>query len=294
MWVVLIGGPIFGLWFCSKHERAIHFDNPWLNLGIHAALFIFPLIWVGLIFYKPVVYESQDGETILGTSTYFSRWPVNWWMMFMMWATPVFAATALGYSFFSKYLVHPESLSTSLGRAVILLIVMTALAAFYATILLGRSEPATWISSVGMRTSVLRFHKWQDIHHVSQHGGLYAFYHRVNPALPANSFKVRDREAQALLDRHLSEHQIPLMNKPHPAFFWFKAAVVLGFLVNLGFSLWLRFNVSLSFLTVVLISFGLGVVMTLVLEQYRGVSKFGKYMPVIEPPKADETEDGPG
>ena len=90
------------------------------------------------------------------------------------------------------------------------------------------------------------------------------------------------------MERHLSEHQIPLMNDAHPALFRLKVAVVLGFLGNIAFSFWLRFNTSFSFLVVVLISFGLGIMMTLVLERYRGVSQYGKYKPIIEPPKDDE------
>ena len=288
IWLVFIGGPVFGFWFCWNRHQAIHLDNPWLNLAIHATLFVVPLIWAGLMYHKPVVYESQDGETILGTSTNFSRWRLNWWMMFLMWATPVFATAALGHAFFTRYLPHPESLTTSPGKASAILMVMTALAIFYGAILLGRSDPATWISSAGLRTGILRFHEWKDIHHMSQHGDIYAFYHRVNPALPASTFKVRDREAQALLERHLAEHQIPLLNDPHPALSRLKFAVVLGFLGNIAFSFWLRFNTSFSFVVVILISFGLGIMMTLVMEKYRGVSNYGKYKPIIEPPKDDE------
>jgi hypothetical protein len=74
-----------------------------------------------------------------------------------------------------------------------------------------------------------------------------------------------------------------VLNDPDPSLFIVKVAVVLGFLGNVAFSLWLRFNTSLSFLAVVLISFGLGIVMTIVLEKFRGVSKYGKHRPIIEP-----------
>ena len=112
IWLVFISGPLFAFWFCWNRHQAIHLDNHWLNLAIHAALFVVPLIWAGLMYNKPVVYESQDGETILGTSTNFSRWRLNWWMMFLMWATPVFAVGALAQAFFTRYLPHAESLTT--------------------------------------------------------------------------------------------------------------------------------------------------------------------------------------
>jgi hypothetical protein len=291
--VVFIVGPLVAVWYCLKRHQAIHFDNPWLNLGVHAVLLVLPMIWVGLIYRKPVVYESRDEETILGTSTYFDRWPAGWWAMFMMWATPVVALAVLGHAFYTRYLPHPEILSTSPVNALVIMLVMTGLGMFYETILLSRSEPAIWISDAGLRTSILRFHEWKDIHHMSQHGDLYVFYHHVNPALPAFSFRLRDREAQAILERYLSQHNIRVLNDSDASFFVVKVAVVLGFFGNVAFSLWLRFNTSLSFLSVVLISFGLGIMMTIVLEKFRGVSKYGKYKPIIEPPNDGEIGDAP-
>jgi hypothetical protein len=290
---IFIGGPLVALWYCSKQHQVIHFDNPRLNLGVHAALFVMPLIWVALIFRKPVVYEANDGETLLGTTTCFARWPVNWWMMFMLLATPVVAGVVSGHAFYTRYLPHPETLSTSPGKALVFLVAGLLLGKFYETLLLGRSEPAAWISDAGLRTGVLRFLEWKDIHHLSQHGDLYAFYHCVKPAWPASSFKVRDREAQAVLERYLSKHNIRVLNDPDPSLFIVKVAVVLGFLGNVAFSLWLRFNTSLSFLAVVLISFGLGIVMTIVLEKFRGVSKYGKHRPIIEPPDDGGIGDAP-
>lgn len=282
LFIIFVGGPFFGLWYCWDHHLAIHLDNPRLNLAAHAGLIILPLIWAGFMFYKPVVYGAAEGERMIGKSNYFTRWPANWWMMFMMWATPVFVAVALTHSFVFKYFDQPEILSTSASRALAILIVMTALGCFYATILLSRADPAAWISEEGLRTSVLRFHRWENIHHLSRHGDLYAFFHRVNPSLPAHAFKVRDDEGRAALQYYLSRHGIPFSDGSNAAFALVKVGVVLGFLVNLAFSLWLRFNTSLSFLTITLISFALGIVLTLILEKYRGISKYGRYMPVIE------------
>jgi hypothetical protein len=283
LFIIFVCGPFFGLWYCWRHNLVIHLDNPGLNLAAHAGLIVLPLVWAGFMFHKPVVYEVAEGEKLIGKSSYFSRWPVNWWMMFMMWATPVFVAVALIHSFVFKYFNHPETLSTPALKALAIMLVMTALGCFYATILLGRADPAAWVSEEGLRTSVLRFHKWENFHHLSRHGDLYAFFHRVNPSLPANAFKVRDDEGRAALQHYLSKHNIPLGDGSNPAFSLVKIAVVLGFLFNLALSLWLRFNTRLSFLTITLLSFALGIVLTLLLERYRGVSKYGRYLPVIEP-----------
>jgi hypothetical protein len=136
---VFVGGPLIGLWFCWDHDRTIHFDNPWLNLGVHAALILLPLTWVGLCFHKPVVYESAGGEINLGSSTYFDLWPVSWWMMFLMWATPVVASVVLGHAFFVRYLPHPESLATSPVKALVIMAALFGLGMFYASIFLSRA-----------------------------------------------------------------------------------------------------------------------------------------------------------
>src|SRR5437660_3599273 len=76
----------------------------------------------------------------------------------------------------------PEDLSTAPLRALAILGVTFALGFFYATILLGNSAPHTLVSPAGLRTGLIRFFEWENVHHVSQHGDLYSIYHRVNPA----------------------------------------------------------------------------------------------------------------
>ena len=141
IWVMVIGGPALGLWYCWDHHQQIHLEDPRLNLAVHITLFIIPLLWTGLMFYQPVVYESRDGETLLATLTFFNRLLLNWWMMFLLWATPVVAAVALwDMVSFSRYLPHPENLSTSPGVALAVLIVMTCLVHFLRGDLLARSQ----------------------------------------------------------------------------------------------------------------------------------------------------------
>ncbi len=279
---ISLGLPLLGLWYCFKWHHSIQFDDPRLNLAAHAGLVVFPLIWVGLMNYQPVVYESSDADIVLDRSSYISRLPVNWWMMLIMWATPVFALIAAGQALTAHYLPHPESLSTSPGKAVLIMVVVFCLGAFYATILLSRSEPATRISKEGLRTGILRFYEWKDIHHLSQHGCLYAIFHQTNPALPATSFRVRGRESQTILERHLSEHHIRIFNESEPAYQLTKVAVVLGFAANLAFGFWLRTHTSLPLAADILVSFGLGIAMTVALEKYRGVANFGKLRPVLK------------
>ena len=86
-------------------------------------------------------------------------------------------------------------------------------------------------------------------------------------------------------EKYLAEHQVAISDAASSSFSLVKIALILGFVLSVISLQRLRFNAGWSFLPVVLISFGLGIVMTLVLEQYRGIAKFGKYMPAIEPAK---------
>lgn len=280
--VIALGIPAAGLWYCFTRHQPVHVNDPWLNLCAHAALVLFPMVWAWLFYHTPVIYESSDVDVDLGHSSFLDTLPVAWWGMFMMWATPVFGIIAVGEALNTKYLQHPQDLSTSPVRAIFIMALLFWLGIFYNTMLTGRAEPTTRVSDEGLRTSILRFYKWEDIHHISRHDNLYAIYHRVNPALPASSFRIRTRELQAVLERYLSEHHVRISNDSEPAYLMVRIAVVLGFATNLAADFWLRLHTSLSLPWVVLISFGLGIVLTLLLEKYRGVSKFGKYKPIIK------------
>ena len=280
--VIFIGIPGAGLWYCFTRHQQVHFDDPSLNLAAHGGLVVFPVIWAFLFNCKPVVYESSDADIVLGPSRFFNRLPANWWMMFIMWATPLFAAVTLALALNTEYLPHAAELSTSPGRAVVIMVVFFCLGAFYTTLLLNRSDIPPRISNEGLRTGILRFYKWADIHHVSKHGDLYALYHRVNPALPAASLKIGTQESRAILERFLAIYNVPISNDSEPAYLMVKIAVLLGFAVNMLVDCWLRLNTSLSLVSILLISFGIGIVMTILLEKYRGISKFGKYKPILE------------
>jgi hypothetical protein len=290
--VIFIGGPLAALWYCLKYDLVIHFDNPWLNLGVHAALFVFPLFWVGLMFAKPVVYEAPKDHTVIATSTFFQRQRLGWWGMFVLWATPVAGIIILGQILLTLDQLHLEMLSTSAGKAVAIVAIVFCLGVFYWTMLSGRDQPAVWISDEGLRTGILRFHEWKDIHHVSRDGNVYSMYNRVNPAIPAKVFEVQAPEARALLERHLAAHQIRIHDDPSPLFMALKVGVLLSFIANIVFSLWLYFYRSFSPISVVLISFAAGIVLTLIFEKFRGVWKFGKVKPVVQfDSDDDEGED---
>lgn len=292
--IIFIGGPLVALWYCYHHGQVIHLENPWLNLGAHVALFIFPLIWVALMFANPVTYEAPQDHTLIATSTFFERLTLGWWGMFVLWATPVVAIIILGHALITKDLAHPEILSTSFAKAWVIIVIVFCLGTFYWTMLSGKDQPGIWFSGEGLRTSVARFHEWNDIHHVSRHGEVYNLFNRANPAIPARVFKVRDPADRTLLERYLAEHQIRIQDNPSPLFRALKIGVLAGFAGDAVLSLGLRFYLSFSLISVVLISFGMGIILTLIFEKFRGVSKFGKSGPLIQFTDDNDTGDAPG
>lgn len=287
---ILIAGPLVALWYCWRHHVDLHADNRWLNLAIHGALILLPLLWALLICGQRIQFEETD-EISLGYSNAMEKWRKEWWMMFLMWPAPVFGAVVLIQNFFTRYLVHPEALSTSPGKALQFMAVLLGLGIFYWTLVLGRSENEPRLSTEGLRTSLLRFHRWDDLDHVSQHGDLYSVYHRANPGLPMVVIKVRDADKRALLERNLSEHHVRISDAGTPQLTQAKLGVAAGFIVILGCAFWLRWRTNISALGIVLITFGLGIVGTIIFERVRGIYKLAKYKPVIESVPFDDAGD---
>lgn len=265
---VVIIGPLLGLSYCWRRKLDIHFDDPVLNLSAHLLLVIVPLIWVALIVYKPLSFEQSAGETRLCYTTYFSALSADWWMSLMMWAAPLFALGAVGYDFFTKHLPNPEDLSTNAVNAVFTIIVTFVLGLTYGTIV--RERPETRVSDAGMRTGVLHFYEWENIHHVAQWGAIYSFFHRANPALPVSSFRLKDWEARTTFERFLAQHNVPVSNRPHPLFVAVKVAVVFGFLLTLALAIGLRLKTSLDLRWIIAIAYAVGILLTLPLERLRG------------------------
>lgn len=281
---ILIGifviGPLAGLGYCWQTHQDLHVDNPSLNLAIYLGIFFIPLLWAWFMNSRPLNFEETD-EISLGTCSTIQKWPLNWWTMFVMWAAPAFGIIIGTYNLVTNYLSHRESLSMSPGSAVVVMIVMWCLGMFYFTLLLGRSDIEVRLAPEGLRMSLMRFHQWADLHHVSEHGDLYAIYHRANPALSAGTLKVRDENARAALLKALADHQIPLSNAVAPQLARVKLVVIAGFLAILTGVLWLQFHTRISSLWLTVMAFGAGVVFTFPFERYRGIPKYAKHKPII-------------
>jgi hypothetical protein len=205
--------------------------------------------------------------------------------MLLVWPTAIFAVFALGYATFTDYLPHPENLSTTPLRGILIAAITLLLGMFYLALVLNRSSPRTLVSSEGLRTGILRFFEWSHIHHMRRDGDIYLIYHKVNPALPATCFKVTDKEARTVLESYITEQQVVVQKGENAILMWIKLAVLLGFFSNLAAAIWLWHVTSLSLLWIDLISLAIGIALTLLLEKYRGISKWSKYKPIVEMPE---------
>ncbi len=119
----------------SFSEFLVEFD------GACGVVFV-PLVWIGLMSIRRVVYEAPKDNTIISTSTFFERLRHGWWAMLVLWATPVVAVVVLGHALLTRDLIHPEMLSTSLGKAAAIFAVVFCLGRFYFEMFSGRDQPA--------------------------------------------------------------------------------------------------------------------------------------------------------
>jgi hypothetical protein len=277
----LTAGPLIVLFYLWLHHLPLHFQNRWLNLAAHLALIVIPLAWAAMMSSIRVSFEETE-EIVLGRTGFLEKFPADWWTMLMLWPAALVGAFALGNAVFTKWLPRAEELSTTPLKALGIITVIFCLGFFYATILASNDEPRTLVSDAGLRTGMLRFFKWENIHHISKRGDLYSIYHRVNVQLPAASFKVHNPEARATLEGFLSRHQVRIADGADPFFKCVKVCVILGFVLIVLFAAWLRSHFAISMLWIVVISFVVGVVFTLLLEQVRGVPKHTKQKPVIQ------------
>lgn len=283
--LVFIIAPIIAFIYCWVKHGGIHFEPPWLNLIAHVSLVVLPLVWACMISSTPMDF-AESGEFFLGKPRllgFLRNFLVDGWMASLTLAAPLFAAVTLIFEFFTKHLAHPENLTTGPGKALAIMGMTFTLGLFCATVFTGSSEPRALVSNAGLRTGIMTFHPWEDIDHIGVRGQLYIIYNRANAALPATSFEVRTDEARSVLERFLAVHQVKVSNAIHPQYILLRLGVLGAFAGLLGVCFWIRANTGISLLWITVGAVAAGVVLTLLLEQIRGVPKYRKHRPVMEP-----------
>lgn len=279
--VAFVMAPIGGFIWCWAEFGKIHFTQPWLNLAAHALLILLPLVWARMVSSTPMEFAETE-EIVLGRASFLRQFPVDWWNSLLTLAAPLFAAAMLGYEFFTHHLAHPAELATSPFKALAVMGMTFVLGLFCATVFTGSSEPRSLVSEAGLRNGISVFHPWADIARIGTRGNLYIIYHKVNPALPATCFEVRDEKARAVLEQFIAAKQVTISNATHPQYTLVRFGVLGSFVALVLACWWLRLNTSLSLLWITLGAFVTGCILTLLVERIRGVPSYQKYRPVIE------------
>jgi hypothetical protein len=282
-WIVGVPLAFVTMWCFRLFEKEenIHFENPWLNLAVHSALILVPiLISLAISLQRTEFAPTEETETLISQSSYLNTFRASWWTLLLVWPPGVFATFVLLHDLLTEYWVDPESLSTSPLRGLLIMAVAFGVSLLYMTMLLHRF--AVRVSVAGIRTGLIRFLEWESIDHVRAHGQIYALYLRPQPELPIAFVPFRDKESKALIERLLSEHNIPLSNPAGKVLMVTKLIVLGGFIVNLLLCFWLWWFRNMSPLAVIGISLAIGMFASLMLDHFRGLGKLPKLSPVID------------
>jgi hypothetical protein len=140
----------------------------------------------------------------------------------------------------------------------------------------------TFVSGLGISHGLTGFYEWENITRMSRNGNIFSVYHKVNPALPTADFRISNSETESQFEETLTRHQITVSNHVDPQFNRVRLLTVLGFGLNLAVALCLRVFLKLDLRLILVISFALGIVLTIWLEKVRGISKQTRRKAAIE------------
>jgi hypothetical protein len=281
----LVALPIVlvGVWFYLLHkkEQDVHFEAGWLNLAVHAAFILVPIVVSIVMLVRPLAFAPTD-EALLCYSSYPKTFRASWWMLMPIWPPGLFAAFVLLRDLVTEYAPHPDTLATSPPRALLIIAVTFVVSFLYSNMIVDRF--GLRVSAAGIRTSMVRFIEWQKFHHVTADGNIYGLYLNPKPAFPFTFIPVDDDESKALLQRLLSQHNIPTLNSGGAPLTAIKLASVAVCLLNLALCFWLRFGLHLGLMPIIGISFVVGTIANIALDRIRCVEMLPNNMPIVEPP----------
>src|SRR3954471_25063960 len=85
-----------GVWFYFLHQKNqnVHFEDGWLNLAVHSAFILVPLVVSVLILAKPLTFAPTDAA-LLFYSSYQKTFRSTWWMLMPIWPPGLFAVFVL-------------------------------------------------------------------------------------------------------------------------------------------------------------------------------------------------------
>jgi hypothetical protein len=272
--------PLAGLALLWYREGTLYLEERTANLLLHGALLLVPVAWAGSLLAHPIRFR-RSAETELGRTTFFDTLDADWWQSVMMWPAPAFALGLLAERAHQALGDLGPPLASTAPEILLLWSVTFGLAFFWGTAFMDHAPVR--VSEEGLRMTNLHFLEWAALHRVVQRGDRFSVYHRVNPALPFGSFRLRDETSRGELLSRLSRHGVTQSPGPPGVLLAVRVLVALLAVLQLVGSAWLSRQASGNRLWIVVLVFTAGLLCTLVLERYRGIGRVTQVRPVIEP-----------
>jgi hypothetical protein len=280
--LMMVGVPLGYLAFLYSTGRPLYFHNAYANLGAYALLVLLPGCFALSIGRQPLEYLAAD-EVMISGRRRVSGFRYTWWQSLLVRAG-VLSAFALLLVQAVIAALHPEWLDpVSAGSAVMTMFVV-ALCTLWATTAFG-STVVVRVSEEGVRLGTMTFLDWKDIVRAGERNGVIELFHRVNPYIPMAMFSPDDAAARSVFYTSIAQHQIRRSDETSARFLVLKLIVVVASVVIFLLGLTLYLTTPLDSRWIAVISVGLSIVATSLVERYRGISKLMTSKPQLAPPE---------
>jgi|ERR1041385_3074602 predicted outer membrane lipoprotein len=97
-WILGVPLALIVVWFFRLLERKedIHFENPRLNLAVHSAFILVPILLSAAMWLQQMEFVPTE-EAVISYSGYLNTFCASWWTLLPVWPAGIFAAFMLGH-----------------------------------------------------------------------------------------------------------------------------------------------------------------------------------------------------
>lgn len=271
--------PLIYLFYLYRKGSSYHFDDPAINLIAHVLFFFIPIVWIKILFGKKLEFNNQRDERPLDKQTILLKLKHTWWMMLMVWSPPILCTLIFAKQSRIWFTQGIPDFSSSPASLFWTLILIFCLGFFYLEAI--RSGYILNISENGIRTGISSFCEWENIDHIACQGDSFSIYHRACKYLPYTGFKL-SADNQLILKAYLDKHKILTRDRHEPALLMVQLCVIAATFLIVVFATYLYEHTKTDFRWVIVGTFALSILATMVLERIRGISKVSKIKPQIE------------
>lgn len=252
--------PIFYLLGLVRRHTVLYFASPALNLGAHAMLLVFPVLWAILVTAGDIEFVQPPGELLKS-----AQFQGAWWQSFLFY--PSFAL-AIFFTFDSARRILNGTTSqpaTTPGQAA-----FTMLLAWIFALLLclkAKTYKKVWILPEGLHIGLARFVRWDEIHHVRWQGHDVELYHKDCGGIPTVAVRISDGASIDALKQHLSKHDVRELTGVSRLLVLTQLAVATLSVTIFWFGLAAHFQHGIDVKVIVAVSLAMGVVAMWLLEK---------------------------